>query len=129
VNGVIGKPAGVIAVRIAAGNGENSLLEHLTNLVIDFAGLAIIAQTLCEPFGEMKTLVASLQKDGTTVGTPVGLVEFDDEGLAKKIREQNRLLRGRFVQAKASGVLKVALASTFYHMGAFVFSEFVNYPG
>jgi hypothetical protein len=129
VDGVVGKPTGVVGVGIAAGNGEDALTKQLVQIVDDLPGLPLVAQASSQTFNQTEPPVSGLQEDSTTIRAGVGLVELGDERFFEEVGEQDSLLRGRVHQAKASGVGKAALASAFYHEEAFVFSDFVNFPG
>jgi hypothetical protein len=129
VDGILGKPSGVVGVGISTGDPEHALTNQLVETMDDLAGLALIAQATRKTLGQPKPLVRRAEKDSSAVGTGVRFIELRNDGLAEQIREYNRVLRGRVHQAKASCVRKDALASAFYHMEAFVLSSFVNYPG
>jgi hypothetical protein len=129
VHRIVGEARGIVAVGVAAGNPVDALTEELDRVVIDLSGLPFVAKAGSEGIGQAQALIGRFEQDRAAVGAAVLLVECDDKGFVEEIRKQDRLLRGRVRQAKASGVWKDVLAHTFYHMGAFVFSEFVHFPG
>ena len=129
MHGIIGEPGGVVTVGVAAGDPVDALAKEFARLVVDLPSLPSITKAARERIGQTESIVGRLEQDRAAVRAAVLLVKGCDEGLIEEVSKQDRLLRGRVGQAKASGVLKVALASTFYHMEAFVFSHFVNFPG
>ena len=129
VDRVVGKQGSIVGIGIAAGDGEHALPEQIMKVMDDLPGLAIIAQGSRQTLRQTNPAIGSPEKDRPAVGAGMGLVELRKKGLGEKIRKQNRLLRGRVFQVKASVVGRAAVASALYHVGAFLFSEFVNFPG
>jgi hypothetical protein len=125
----VGQTGGIVAIGISTGDGEHTLTKQIIESVDDLARLAVITQTFGQLPGQAELLVGSAQQNRSAIRAGVRFVELGNERPTEKISERDRLLHGRLAQAKASGVAKVVLANTFYHMEAFVFLDFVNYPG
>jgi hypothetical protein len=129
VNGVGSQPSRVVAVGVATSNREEPLSDQFRKLVSDLSALPLVTNATSQLFCEAKPLIGRLEKDRTTVGTTIPLVELHDDRLAKKTREKNRLLCGNVFHAKASVWRKCCVATAFYHVEAFFLSDLVNYPG
>ena len=67
----------IIAIRVAAGDAENPLADHLLDGVLDFARLASIFDALGDDVGQSHLLLDGVQQDGSAVGAGVRSVESD----------------------------------------------------
>jgi len=119
----VGQARGVIAVGIAAGDGEEALLKQRLQRMGDLRLLATVRQTRRQGRAQLELLVARLEQNRSTVGAGVILVELDGHRLLAHILEQNTLFGGMVCHAKALGVGKCLFPNTiFAHLGAFVLS-------
>jgi hypothetical protein len=129
VHRIVGEARGVVAVGVAAGDGEHPLTEEVLNPVADLARLAVVRDAGGEAFTQAETGVGGFEQNRAAVAAAVGLVESGHERHVEKIAKQDRLSCGIVVHAKAPFVDKALLARPFYHIWGFCFWRFVNYPG
>jgi hypothetical protein len=102
VNRIARQPAGVVRIRIPAGNAVHALPQQFRELVINFARLPFVLQTGGHAFRQPIAPVCRLQQNRTSVRTAVPLVKLNDDWLGKNIGKQQTLCCGMLTQAKAS---------------------------
>ncbi len=85
MDGVVGQPGGVVAVRVPAGEPKDPLPEPLERLMPDLARLPRIVEARSQALGQPELGIDPLEQHRATVGTRVRHVEGGDDGLVFRI--------------------------------------------
>jgi hypothetical protein len=105
-NGISGQTRRVVAIGIAASQGENSLTQHVHDLVRNASLISCVVNAGGETLGEAEPFVGGLEQHCATVAAPMELIELGQKRLAEKLWKENTVCRRIRSQEKASFVLK-----------------------
>src|SRR5215467_10106293 len=103
MNRILGQTGRVVAVRVAAGEGEHPLRHQLPHGMIDLAGLSSLLQTGGELVQQSQAVIGSLQQQSAAIGTPFSLIKLGHDSLGENIKEQRTLCCAIVRQEEASG--------------------------
>jgi len=129
LHGIGSKRVCVVAVGIPRSDSIDALPEKIPIAVDDLAGLSTIVNTLTNTIGERQLIVDRFQENSAAIGTAVGLVEGDRNGLEKFFVKKNGLC-GKLSHQKASVCVWNLLSLKYlYASGGFLFWVFANNSG
>jgi hypothetical protein len=101
LNGIGTQSAGIVTIRITAGDGIQPLAQQIPDRVLDLARLASVIDAADQRLGQPEPSVAGLKQDRAAVETGMVLVKLGDHRLARRIRKQNTLACAIVSRAKA----------------------------
>jgi hypothetical protein len=113
LDGVGAQSAGIVAIRITAGDGIQALAHQIPDRMTDLARLASVIDPTDQCLGQSETPIAGLQQHRATVGTGMVLIKFGHDRLAGQIRKQNTLSCAIVIHAKAFVVMRNACGKEF----------------
>jgi hypothetical protein len=126
---VVGQTSRIVTVGVSAGNAVDALFQQVGCFVQYFPAFTTVPDTRGQTIGQGQLGVDTFQKNGSAIGTAIGLVKAGNNWLGKKIRKKNSLC-GILSRHLASFCCVNPLSHKDYtRKGAFCFSSFVNYSG
>ena len=91
VDGIVGKPRGVVGVVVAERQAVDALAEKVRERVPHLAGLALIDERGRQSRDQAQTSLCRREQDRTAIGAGVGHIERRRQRPVEQLREQNTL--------------------------------------
>jgi len=110
------EPGRIVGIRIPARDGHHSLRDQFDQLVIDFARLPLVLQSLGESGSEVQSLISGAQQNCPAVRAALWLIKLRHDRTRRDSREENTLCYILLAQAKASCVVKNCVNNSFFTM-------------
>jgi hypothetical protein len=107
------QPGSIVAIGIPASDRHHPLREQLAQLMLDLFRLPLVFQSFRQSCGKSQTPIGGTQHNRSTVRTTLSLIELRNHRTRTDSRKQNALCYRRFVQAKASLVVKNCVDNSF----------------